>query len=297
MVNATGKKHDARQSSMRLPGGWQLPPFGVHQVLALVIVAVALWSVALIWLVLQGAEQWVGSWQDQVKVHVYVDKSHASSIQALMDRLAEIDGVADVRKVDDSEAQAWMEKWLGGSGLDAVNFTQHLPASIEVTLQEPRVETVLDDIRDAAAALDAEINEDELKLVEAGDVLGTIHSLAWFATLILGLAMALIVSNTLRMVLLARAEEVYLMRLMGAKEWFVRLPFILEGVVLGVSAGFVAWVLMWPLIWLTSEWQASLGIALGGWVMFLPLLLGGAVVGGLGAVVATTHMVSPEVEL
>ncbi len=296
MANSTSKKYDEHKSSMRLPGGWQLPPFGVHQILALAIVAVALWSVAVIWLALQGGEQWVGSWQDQVKVHVYVDESHASSVQALTDRLAEMDGIEDVRVVDDAEAQAWMEKWLGGGGLDAASFSQHLPKSIEVTLQEPRSETVLDDIQDAALALDGETNEDEFRLVEAGDVLGTIHNLAWFATIILGLAMALIVSNTLRMILLARADEVHLMRLMGAKEWFVRLPFILEGVLLGVSAGFVAWVLMWPLIWFTSDWQASLGIELGGWVMFFPLLLGGAVVGGLGAIVATANIVSPETE-
>lgn len=292
----SAKKHDEHQSSMRLPGGWQLPPFGVHQILALAIVAVALWSVAVIWLALQGGEQWVGSWQDQVKVHVYVDESHQSSVQPLQDRLAETEGIEDVRIVDDEEAQAWMEKWLGGGGLDAASFSQHLPTSLEITLSEPRIDTVLDDIRDAALALDGDINEDELKLVEAGDVLGVIHSLAWFATLILGLAMALIVSNTLRMILLARADEVHLMRLMGAKEWFVRLPFILEGVLLGVSAAFVAWILMWPLIWFTSDWQGSLGIDLSGWVMFIPLLLGGAIVGGLGALVATAHIVSPETE-
>jgi cell division transport system permease protein len=290
------KKQDEHKSSMRLPGGWQLPPFGVHQILALAIVAVALWSVAVIWLALQGGEQWVGSWQDEVKVHVYVDESHASSVQPLLDRLAEIDGIEDVRKVDDEEAQAWMEAWLGGEGLDASNFSKHLPASLEVTLNEPRTETVLDDIRDAALALDGEVNEDELKLVEAGDVLGSVRSLAWFATIILGLAMALIVSNTLRMILLARAEEVYLMRLMGAKEWFVRLPFILEGVLLGLSAGFAAWILMWPLIWFTGGWQASLGIDLSGWVMFMPLLLGGAMAGGLGALVATANIVSPETD-
>jgi len=290
------KQHDAHKSSMRLPGGWQLPPFGVHQVLALVIVAVALWSVAVIWLALQGGEQWVGSWQDDIKVHVYVDKNQQETMATLQSNLMDIDGVDDVRLVSDGETQAWMEKWLGGEGLNATNFSKHLPASIEITLLEPRLETVLDDIRDAALAYEADINEDELQLVEAGDVLGTIQSLAWFATITLALAMALIVSNTLRMILLARAEEVHLMRLMGAKEWFVRLPFVLEGLLLGAGAGFTAWLLMWPLIWFTSDWQSSLGVDLSGWVMFLPLIFGGAVVGALGALIATANIVSPETD-
>ncbi len=294
---SNSKQFEAHQSSMRLPGGWQLPPFGVHQVLALVIVAVALWSVALIWLTLQGGEQWVGSWQAQVKVHVYVDEKYQSSVAPLQESLKDIEGVEDVRLVSDEEARIWMEDWLGGEGLDAQSFTKHLPASIEVTLTESRGEMVLDDIRDAALSQSGEVNEDELQLVAAGDVLGTIRSLAWFATLILALAMALIVSNTLRMILLARADEVHLMRLMGAKEWFVRLPFILEGVLLGSGAGFAAWVLEWPLIWFTADWQMNLGIDLSGWSLFFPLLLGGALVGGLGAIIATANIVSPETEI
>jgi len=289
------KQLTEHKSSMRLPGGWQLPPFGVHQVLALAIVAVALWSVAIIWLALQGGEQWVGSWQDEIKVHVYVDKQQ-ETMATLQANLMDIEGVDDVRLVSDGETQAWMEKWLGGEGLDAASFSKHLPASIEVTLEEPRLEAVLDDIRDVAASQDAEINEDELQLIEAGDVLGSIQSLAWFATIILALAMALIVSNTLRMILLARAEEVHLMRLMGAKEWFVRLPFVLEGLLLGAGAGFSAWILMWPLIWFTSDWQNSLGVDLSGWILFLPLIFGGALVGALGALIATTNIVSPETD-
>ena len=290
------KQFAEHQSSMRLPGGWQLPPFGVHQVLALAIVAVALWSVAIIWLALQGGEQWVGSWKDDIKVHVYVDKNQQESLVSLQANLRDINGVEDVRLVSDGETQAWMEKWLGGEGLDAVSFSKHLPASVEVTLQEPRGITVLDDIRDVAAAQSAEINEDELQLVEAGDVLGSMQNLAWFATIILAMAMALIVSNTLRMILLARAEEIYLMRLMGAKEWFVRLPFVLEGLLLGAGAGFSAWILMWPLIWFTSDWQSNLGVDLSGWVLFLPLILGGALVGALGALIATANIVAPETD-
>ncbi len=290
------QKNKGIQESMRLPGGWQLPPFGVHQVLALMIVAVALWSVGLVWLALQGGQQWVGSWQQQVKVHVYVDKENRSVIGVLQQRLGKIEGVDEVRIVEQDEALLWMEKWLGGSGLDAQGFTKHLPDSIEVSLAEPRQALVLVHIKEVAEAQGGSVNDDELSLAEAWDVLATIQNLAWFITMIMALAMALIVSNTLRMILLARAEEVHLMRLMGAKEWFVRLPFILEGLLLGAGAGMLAWLLQWPVLWFTSNWQVNLGIDLSGWMMVLPLIFGGAVVGGLGALIATAHIVSPDSE-
>jgi len=286
----------AHKETMRLPGGWQLPPFGVHQVLALMIVAVALWSVALVWLALQGGEQWVGTWQQQVKVHVYLEQDKKDNLSILQKELSELDGVYAVHLVSAEETQVWMEKWLGGSGLDGDGFTKHLPQSIEVTLSEPRQESVLERIRHTAEARSATMNEDELKLVEAGEILGTIQSIAWFVTVILAMAMALIVSNTLRMILLARAEEIFLMRLMGAKEWFVRMPFVLEGLMLGAGAGFLAWLLQWPLIWFTTDWQFNLGISLSGWAMLLPLVACGAVAGGIGALIATANIVSPESE-
>ena len=86
------------------------------------------------------------------------------------------------------------------------------------------------------------------------------------------------------------------MRLMGAKEWFVRLPFVLEGLMLGAGAGFLAWVLQWPLLWFTSDWQESLGIDLSGWALLLPLVICGSIVGCIGALIATANIVSPESE-
>ncbi len=290
------KVKDQHKAYMRLPGGWQLPPFGVHQVLALVIVAVALWSVGVVWLALQGGQQWVGSWQQDIKVHVYLAQKHHGQLPALQQHLGEISGVAAVRLVSRAEATAWMEKWLGGSSLKAEQFSAHLPDSLELTLAEPREDGVLQRIKEIAESYQGQVNDDELALVDAGDMLGTMEHLAWFATLVLGLAMALIVSNTLRMIMLARADEIHLMRLMGAKEWFVRLPFVLEGLLLGAGAGLFAWLLLWPLLWFTADWQANLAIDLSGWAMLLPLLLIGAVVGTLGALLATTHIVSPESE-
>lgn len=290
------QKKNGNRESVHLPGGWNLPPFGVHQFLALMIVAVALWSVGLVWLALQGGQQWVGSWQQEVKVHVYVDQKQKKTLTLLQQSLEQINGVEKVRLIERVEATVWMEKWLGGSDLDAEGFTKHLPESFEVTLTEPREEGVLLRIKQLAEGKGAAVNDDEIQLVQAGDVLGTIQNLAWFATLVLGSAMALIVSNTLRMILLARAEEIFLMRLMGAREWFVRLPFVLEGLLLGAGAGLLAWVLVWPLLWVSESWQQGLGIDLSGWMMFLPLIFSGGVVGTIGALIATTNIVSPENE-
>jgi len=287
-------KEMPEQINPRLPGGFQLPPFGIHQFLALIIVCVALWALGSVWLGLQGAQQWVGSWQENVRLHVYLPVEKRGDLKELNERLRSLDGVDSVRQISREEAAVWMQGWLGDTSLNVSKFAKQLPESLELTLADSEHEFLFSDIRDEAARFGATVNEDEVQMANAHQLLQSIRNLAWFATLIIALAMAMIVSNTLRMILLARADEVHLMRLLGAKEWFVRMPFILEGALLGGGAGILAWILLWPLVLGVSDWTDGLSIDLHPFVLLLPLLAGGAVVGCLGAVVATARLVSPD---
>ena len=280
---------------IHLPGGLNMPPFGIHQYLALMIVAVSLWALGSVWMGLQATGQWVGTWQQQMVLHVYLPEEHKKELQALKQGLQAIDGVEQVEYVARQDSAQWMQQWLGNGALDVSALADHLPETLLVRLLDHDAgQFIADDVRDVAEHMHAVINEDEVALLGMREVLDKVESLAWFVTVLLALAMALIVSNTLRMILLARADEVHLMRLMGAKEWFVRMPFVLEGLVLGAGAGLLAWLLLWPWIWGSSEWLAGSMVELHVGILFLPLLLGGALLGCLGALIATARLVSPD---
>jgi len=278
----------------RLPGGFHLPPFGVHQFLAAMIVCTALWAVGAMWLGIQAAAQWVGSWQQDIHLHVYLPQDRAASADALEKALAGIPEIAGVRRISAQEAGRWMQGWLGDVGLDARELVRRLPISFELSLGDHESEFLFDDIRDAASRFGAAVNEEEVSLAQVHGWVTDLGHVAWFASLILALAMALIISNTLRMTLLARADEIHLMRLMGAYEWFVRLPFILEGALIGAAAGALAWLLLWPVIWASAGWLELLEVQLSPWWLLLPMLLGGGLVGTLGAVIATMRIVSSD---
>jgi len=284
--------------TLRLPGGYRLPPFGVHQVLALVIVAIALWAVGTIWLTMQAANQWVGSWQHDIHIHVYLDSSDGSvatdNSTKLKAELQSIPGVAAVKQISAQQAARWMQGWLRDTGMNEKELAARLPLTYELSLADQQAEFLFDDIRDAASRHHAQVNEDEVSLAQAHHWIARARYLAWFASLILALAMALIISNTLRMTLLARADEIHLMRLMGAQEWFVRMPIILDGGVLGCGAGLAAWLLLWPMVLGSDGWFSAIDVQINNWVLLLPLLIGGSIVGGLGALFATARVVSPE---
>jgi len=277
-----------------LPGGFHLPPFGIHQVLALMIVCIALWAVGAIWLGMQAASQWVGSWQEDIHIHVYLDATARDQSAKLKQELEAIPQVDAARMISAEEAARWMQGWLRDAGINQQELAARLPLTFELSLLDEQAEFLFSDIRDVASRFDARINEDEVSLAQAHHWIAQARYMIWFASLILALAMALIISNTLRMTLLARADEIHLMRLMGAQEWFVRMPFILEGMVLGGSAGLAAWLLLWPVILGSGAWLANMQVDLSNWILLFPLIFGGALVGSIGAIIATASVTSPD---
>jgi cell division transport system permease protein len=88
---------------------------------------------------------------------------------------------------------------------------------------------------------------------------------------------ALIIGTALRMAIFARKEEIYVMRLVGATNGFIRRPFLLEGAMYGLLGGLLAWLLTWvtyrtvyafifSVAWIPGSWVAAglvAGIAFG----------------------------------
>jgi cell division transport system permease protein len=78
---------------------------------------------------------------------------------------------------------------------------------------------------------------------EADDIRSFTGALKWFLLVIAGLLMAaslMLVGNTIRLSIYARRREVEVMRLVGATNWFIRWPFMVEGLVCGLIGGVIA---------------------------------------------------------
>jgi cell division transport system permease protein len=64
-------------------------------------------------------------------------------------------------------------------------------------------------------------------------------------TALLVLASLMLVGNTIRLSIYTRRREVEVMRLVGATRWFIRWPFMIEGVVVGFAGGLLAILILW----------------------------------------------------
>ncbi|MDX8393890.1 MAG: FtsX-like permease family protein [Mariprofundales bacterium] len=283
----------------RLPGGYHLPPLGMSQMLAGIIVAIALWTLTLVWLGLDAASQWTGTWQQEISFHIYLEPQQRDDVTPMLLRLQANANIAEARVLKDDEERAWLMSWLGtnNNAEDSQHIADNLPISIEIIPAEGcNHDKLFKWLQDETTRFGMDVNPYEASLARAHHWMSRIRYLTLFVTVLISLAMAIIISNALRMILLARRNEILLMRLLGADEWFIRMPFVLEGLLIGACAGLGAWLLMWPLLLSVSDMLSQLGVVLNGFIPLLPLLVGGAFTGGLGALLATSSVDIVDIE-
>ena len=162
-----------------------------------------------------------------------------------------------------------------------------LPASIEVHLRPGQrsptaVRSVADRIKTYHFVDDVRYGEEWV------EKLYRLRNIATVAGIALGVAFAavaiIIIGATIRMTVLARAKEITIMRLVGATDMFIRLPFLIDGLVKGVFGGLFALLFVWVANRLVNEYFIQT-IFFNRELIFLGVV-GGALMGVLGSLVS-----------
>lgn len=258
--------------------------------LAAGMVGLALFVVGLFGLVTHNLQVALGQIESRVEIVAYlVDDATAVEIESAVSQLRDQPEVARVVFVSKDSAMVRAQRDLRDfrevfSGLEV----NPLPASLEVSLGEGnRSPESVELLASIAGALD--VVEDVEFGREWVDRLDTLRRLAGVSSLALGFAFAmvaaLIIGTALRIAIFARKDEIYVMRLVGARDSFIRKPFLLEGFMTGLAGGVLAIVLtavahrvvtrfLFQIDWLPVWW-----------------VVGGLMVGGILGGLASAHAV------
>jgi cell division transport system permease protein len=153
-------------------------------------------------------------------------------------------GVATASFMSSSEAMAAFQKTLGEDAVILEGLPPDvLPPSIEVRLDAR--EWKVEEVRSFASKLAAIDGVEDVRFGQ--EEIERVHALVAFAKLAAGviaivlcLAVVLLVSNTIRLTVYARRDEIEIMTLIGATDAFVRAPFVIEGAIEGLLGGLVA---------------------------------------------------------
>lgn len=221
-------------------------------------VAVALMIMAFFIIVVINVQQVARQWSREIQVVAYFDKVPGED---KVDRWRDdLEGMKEVERVDfvsRDEAFRRFKKRLGDDGdlLDGVG-SDFLPASLEIVLHEASrnktgVETVVRRLQQIPELEDVSYEPDWLERFDAFVNLLKLAGFVFGGFLLF--AALFIVSNTIKLTLYARREEIEIMSLVGGTPLFIKMPFLLEGALQGIVGGGVALIGVWAIFALVLQ--------------------------------------------
>ncbi len=246
------------------------------------------------------------SLKNRVMIEVFVkDEASQEQVQALEKKIQGLSEVKSYKYISKDEAlRRFRERF--GERIVANLPINPLPASYEIQVKDAdQVDTVAAKFFDDPAVDNDPGTHNGVKYAKetVRKMLGTISLVEkgmWITTGIFAAAAVLLISTTVRLSIFARRREVEIMRLVGATNWFIRWPFVLEGFITGLIGAVLAAGFVWACNWALANWLKSSEINFldlrvfsmfwgsGSWpVGLLPTLaVIGAVLGAVGSLVA-----------
>lgn len=244
--------------------------------------------------------------KNRVMIEVFVkDEATPEQTQALERKIQGMNDVKSYKYISKEEAlRRFRERF--GERIVANLPINPLPASYEIQVKNAdRVDSVAQQFFNDPMVDNDPGTHNGVKYARetVRKMLGTISLIEkgmWVTTAIFAAAAVLLISTTVRLSIFARRREVEIMRLVGATNWFIRWPFVLEGFITGLVGAMLAAAFVWVGNWGIANWIQSSQIDFlslrvfrmwwqgGTWPLGLmpSLAILGALLGAVGSLVA-----------
>lgn len=122
-----------------------------------------------------------------------------------------------------------------------------LPASFRVRLENPNLFNVIADQFAAYPGVEEIVDQREV-LNQFLRFTNVVRNAALIVAAIQLVAAGVLIANTIRVAAFARREQTSVMRLVGASNWYIRLPFVLEGIMAGLIGALASWGLLYATV-------------------------------------------------
>lgn len=217
---------------------------------AIVTIAITVLLVGVLVPVLKASDSKAQDVRSQIALKVFLFKdAKQPEVTTLQKKIEAIPHVTTAEYVSPNAALQQLQGDLHEKNLiGALNNRNPLPPSFNVRLDNPdNLEAVQAALEPADRSGNPQPISGAIEQVTTADqtdqireVTGAVKILLAAIAVLLGIASLFLVGNTIRLSIYARRREVEVMRLVGATNWFIRWPFVIEGMVVGVFGALIA---------------------------------------------------------
>ncbi len=222
-----------------LRGLWRNRIMGIVSIFSIACVLIILGIVFILILNINNLAESTKSQFDSVQVYLK-DDLKPDRIEEIGEQIEKIEGIQDVYFISKEEALERMKKDWGENGYLLEELESNpLPNSYVVKLQNiEHTEQVIRQIKNIQGLEEVKYYKDVmdklLKITKFIRLTGTI------IIAILIIISMVVVINTIKLTVIARRREINIMKYVGATNWFIRWPFVVEGVFLGLFGAAIA---------------------------------------------------------
>ena len=210
-------------------------------VAAILVVGVSLFLGGSALLLQHSTDRASSLWTEQVEVAVFltsdISADERTQLQNDLQAMPEVKAV-----IYESKADAYDRfKRLFANQPDIVNNTSPdaLPESFRIKLKDPHQFGVIRDRLDGRPGV-YDIRDERQTVKDLFKATDQQRKMSFWNAIVVFVAALVLIATTIRMAIFARRKEIGIMKLVGATNWFVRIPFMLEGVVQGLIGGVLA---------------------------------------------------------
>lgn len=214
--------------------------------ITLVIILLALFTI-----LVMNVNSWIGSFREKIELEVFIDSSAKEEhISQISEEFESIPGIYKTEFINKENAAERFKSEFGQDIYDVLTFNP-LPESFIITLDDSARN--LKSVNRITKRIESlpfieEIVYQKLLLESIDKYITYIFLGAFFVGLIIILITSALIYNTIRLTIYARRDTIYIMRLVGATQAFIRTPFIIEGILQGFISSVFASVILYYLV-------------------------------------------------
>jgi cell division transport system permease protein len=254
---------------------------------------------ALFWSITANMNKLSNQWYNSTELTVYLKSQAATAdIDNLVSKLRKNQNIANVRYISPEEGLKAMSQQSNLQSLLEALPDNPLPGVIAIELKPS------EQITERAKKLQIRLNAisyidtvqlDSVWLQRLQSILSTFRHLSVILGLVLAIGVVLIVSNSIQLTLERHRHEIAIYQLVGANSVFIRAPFLIAGLLIGLTAGLLTWLIVSIILhWLSPNidslamlYQSNFQLTHFGFFQGIILLLISGMLGTVGATLAS----------
>lgn len=219
----------------------------VMSVASISTVAISLFLLGVVWLFISNVNHMVTKVESELEINAYIDKTYTRDQGVeLMNQISQLPGISLVSYVTKEDALHILQGRFGPDAnlAETVGEYNPLPDMIRVKASRPEL------VPDLAKKLENTIG---IETVRYGQ--GTVEKLLQTADWVeragvigligISIAAVFLISTSIRLTVYSRREEITIMRLVGATNWYIRWPFLVEGIFIGLFGSLLACAILY----------------------------------------------------